>query len=388
MKFTLVSKSLLKKLLSRSLFLLGKIWPSVRLLQSHKSLHECHSYLADLGYPFREYSPSLVNEYLESDILISLIVPVYNAEKYLERLLESVLSQTYKGKFELVLINDGSSDNSQGIIDEYVNRYPNIIRAVKQSNKGISSARNRGIQVSKGKYIGFIDNDDYILPTYLERLSDKITESDFDIIQTGIREENNDGSLISETNKVDASYDKITVASWSNLSGFVWDGVYKRSLFNMATFPDGFWYEDMLSVLLLFQIAKKVAVISDELYVKINHHNNASKVVWNRAKLKSIDQLWLAQQLVDYGIKDLGLCADEILLHSLLYEYGPQLFSRTYGLDYKTRNVIFKCAAIHFNSIQWTAVSKEPFRKEMARALKEENSIKWRLICLSWVLSH
>lgn len=225
----LILNPFVKRLLSRIFFILGRICPNIRILKCCDSIQECHAYFSNLGYPFRVYSPIMLNEQQESDVLISLVIPIYNAEKYLERLLKSIVSQTYNGKYEVVLINDGSVDDSQAIIDEYVGRYPNIFRAFTQSNKGISSARNRGIRESQGKYIGFIDNDDYLLPTYLEKIAKKISESDYDMIQTGVREEKDDGTLISETQKVDAQYKTIDLDSLPNLSGYVWDGVYKKS---------------------------------------------------------------------------------------------------------------------------------------------------------------
>jgi hypothetical protein len=107
---------------------------------------------------------------------ISIIVPVYNNEKHLERCLDSIVNQTYKN-IEIIIVNDGSTDNSQNIIDRYQSKYSNIIKTFKQENKGVSSARKLGIKNSTGKYIGFVDSDDYIDSDMYEKLYNSIKKN-------------------------------------------------------------------------------------------------------------------------------------------------------------------------------------------------------------------
>ena len=112
----------------------------------------------------------------------SIIVPVYNVEKYLAKCIESILNQTNQD-FELLLVNDGTKDNSQKIIDEYVAKYPDKVYGFVKENGGLSDARNYGVERAKGEYIIFIDSDDYVDDELLEKvnvnsviLSDKLTE--------------------------------------------------------------------------------------------------------------------------------------------------------------------------------------------------------------------
>ena len=100
----------------------------------------------------------------------SIIVPVYNVEKYLEKCLESILNQTFKD-FEAIIVNDGSTDNSQEIIDKYVNKDQKIFKSFKKENGGLSDARNFGIERAKGEYIVFLDSDDYIDENLLNTLN-------------------------------------------------------------------------------------------------------------------------------------------------------------------------------------------------------------------------
>ncbi len=111
--------------------------------------------------------------------LISVVVPVYNVEKYLQRCLESVLAQTYKD-IEIILVDDGSTDNSGQICDQYANKDNRII-VIHKPNGGLSDARNAGIEILHGKYVTFIDSDDWIEPSFVEYLHSLITNSNADM---------------------------------------------------------------------------------------------------------------------------------------------------------------------------------------------------------------
>lgn len=124
---------------------------------------------------------------------ISIIVPVYNIESYLPRCISSIMEQSYTN-YELILIDDGSSDKSAKICDEYA-AIDNRIQAVHQSNQGVSEARNHGIRLSRGKYICFIDGDDYIEKTMLESLLSGF-DSEVELTICGFQCEYEDGSLI------------------------------------------------------------------------------------------------------------------------------------------------------------------------------------------------
>ena len=112
---------------------------------------------------------------------VSVIIPVYNSEKYIARCLDSVIEQTYKN-IEIIIINDGSKDKSKEILDEYEKKYPNIIRHIEQENKGVAKTRNYGIKIANGNYITFIDNDDYIDKDYIETFVNVLKENEYDIV--------------------------------------------------------------------------------------------------------------------------------------------------------------------------------------------------------------
>ena len=120
--------------------------------------------------------------------MISIIVPVYKVEKYLDRCIESVLAQTYTD-FELILVDDGSPDNCPAMCDAWAEK-DSRIRVIHKPNGGLSSARNAGLDIMKGEYVTFIDSDDTVLPNYLERLLTALTVNSADVSVCSLKRAN------------------------------------------------------------------------------------------------------------------------------------------------------------------------------------------------------
>ena len=119
---------------------------------------------------------------------ITIIVPVYNSENYIRRCVDSVLRQSFED-FELLLINDGSTDGSLKILREY-EKSDKRIRVINQENMGVAKTRNKGIKLASGKYIMFIDNDDYIENDYINKYYNSIKDTDYDIVIGGYKRKN------------------------------------------------------------------------------------------------------------------------------------------------------------------------------------------------------
>lgn len=143
---------------------------------------------------------------------ISIIVPVYNAEKYIGICIDSILKQTYRN-FELLLINDGSSDNSLEVLNQY-SKKDKRIRVIDQKNMGVAKTRNKGIQLAKGEYLTFIDNDDYIDKDYLEQFM-KVCDTK-DIVIGGYRRVNLEGKMLMKLILDDTDWAKYTfITPWA-----------------------------------------------------------------------------------------------------------------------------------------------------------------------------
>jgi len=167
---------------------------------------------------------------------ISIVVPVYNVEKYLPRCIDSILAQTFTD-FELLLIDDGSTDNSGRICDEYT-KNDNRIRVFHTKNFGVSSARNKGIENAIGKYISFVDSDDEVFNTYLETLYKHIVKCDIVFFQNIWINEDQTRLMISLNNFYSDDHNSIEKEilflihnnTGCNLFGFTWNKIFRASI--------------------------------------------------------------------------------------------------------------------------------------------------------------
>ena len=187
---------------------------------------------------------------------ITVIIPVYNVENYLERCLKSILYNTYTN-LEIICVNDGSTDNTQKVIDSYAANY-NWILAIQQKNEGQSEARNRGIDLAKGKYIVFVDSDDYVAKDYLCRLKKEIKTQDMVCCGAYQVSEDEQQLLNKEISlQLDLSGKNVI------MPGAVWGKIYKRDIiqrYNLR-FKSGVYFEDALFNIEYFAVAESMKTI-------------------------------------------------------------------------------------------------------------------------------
>lgn len=235
------------------------------------------------------------------DELVSIVVPIYNVEKYVGRCIESIIQQTYK-KLEIILVNDGSNDQSYAIITKYAKKDERIVIVNKQ-NGGLSDARNEGIRHSHGEYLVFIDSDDYIHQQYVEVLYSKAKIYQADIVVCeGVRVNNN--KIGNKEKKIEDNY-KTTVCApidamklWYN-SDFknptvAWNKLYNAKLFKNERFDYGKLHEDEFIMHRLFMNANKVVYLWLELYFYYQRRNSItaeSNDVFNLKRLDIIEAL-------------------------------------------------------------------------------------------------
>lgn len=199
---------------------------------------------------------------------LTIVLPVYNVEKYLSKCIDSIIEQTYDD-FELIIINDGSTDNSLIIAEEYA-RNDTRIRIISQENSGLSAARNKGIAVANGDYISFVDSDDTIDLGMYERMMYEIFNNQSDVVVCGHRVLSENREIISEVkhgNHILTGCEATKmILDDSILPSFAWGKVYKRTLFSNILFPCGRIYEDIATTYKLFDIAEKVIIIDEAFY--------------------------------------------------------------------------------------------------------------------------
>lgn len=203
---------------------------------------------------------------------ISIIIPVYNAEKYLDDCIRSLFGQTYN-VWEIVLVDDGSTDGSGDMIDQYADKYKQI-QAVHTENKGPAAARKKGIECAAGEYVMFVDADDWLDSTMLEFSVRKVQDTGADIVCLGHREVDEEGRTKSESSQEFEDLDMTkTVQMMRHLHGtrFIdsgpWAKLIRRSLFENIDFCENVTIgEDYFMVLQLLERAKRVVLCKAVLY--------------------------------------------------------------------------------------------------------------------------
>lgn len=206
--------------------------------------------------------------------IISIIVPIYNAEQYLNRCLDSVLAQDYK-ELEVILVDDGSTDDSPAICDEYAKEYDSI-RVLHIPNGGASLARKKGIEVAKGEYLTFADSDDYIAQTYVSKMYALIEKYGTKISACGVKrvtpneDENEDENVDEYENRL--SFDELMPRFFKYEFWGLCGGLYHRSVFERLTFPKATLAEDYYVKTQMFCRERQMAVTNASLYFYEYHH--------------------------------------------------------------------------------------------------------------------
>jgi len=242
-------------------------------------------------------------------MLLSVIIPVYNVEQYLKACLDAVVAQNYSD-FEVICINDGSTDGSSLILDEYAAKYSNI-SIIHQENKGLSAARNAGMRVAKGDYIFFLDSDDWIESDALKMLADKQNGEDL-LCFNGRRHfedgrtETPDTGIVEERLTGWEYYNKYALVSRKFHFVCTVLRLYRREylLKNNLFFEEGIYHEDNLFTPLACYFAKSVKVIPDILYV---YRIREGSIIQTANVQRLFDLITVANKLSDFFIPISGL---------------------------------------------------------------------------------
>ena len=256
--------------------------------------------------------------------MISVIIPIYNVEKYLKKCIESVINQTYKN-LEIILVNDGSTDNSKNIIDKY-SLIDNRIKIINKKNGGLSDARNAGIEIAKGEYITFLDSDDWIELDMYEKLYKYIKQENADIVQCSYQEVYNEeiyNQKIKAEIKIISGKDSLY-----NLYGehnvktvVVWNKLYKIELFNDIRFPKGKYHEDEFTT---YKVLYKANKIVDCNLPLVYYRQRKGSIMNSKFNIKRLDTLEaFNQRLFFYREKNLielqQITLNKILIYTKLF---------------------------------------------------------------------
>lgn len=226
----------------------------------------------------------------KKELDLSIIIPCYNVEKYVRECIESVLNQKTQFKYEVILINDGSQDDTLNILKKYEDK--NNVVLIDQKNKGFSGARNTGLQYVQGKYLMFVDSDDRLAENAIENLLSVAYKENYEIVEGRYVLFSEENILFEE--QID---EKECIKPIQDLKGYPWAKVIKSSLFQNLIFPEGYWFEDTIMKFLVYSRTKKAIQIHDIVYEY--RKNNFGITITAKKNKKSIDSTWITELMID-----------------------------------------------------------------------------------------
>lgn len=251
--------------------------------------------------------------------LISVIVPVYNVEPYLRRCVDSILRQTYRN-LEILLIDDGSTDGSGTICDEYA-RQDARVRVIHQKNQGQAAARNHGIDQEKGGYLSFVDSDDFIEERMLETLYRDAAEAGVMLAAAGFRKVSDAVAFSAPTEGIGPeimsgkeAIDSLLLSE--EIGDFPWNKLYDRRLFDGVRYPEGYIFEDLGTTYRLVERCPRISFRREALY---NYYQRADSTLNQTKKLRFYENkfdmgysryVWLRERYGDFLENDAALLSN------------------------------------------------------------------------------
>lgn len=307
---------------------------------------------------------------------LTILVPVYNVEKYLQQCLDSVFAQKTDFSYEVIAIDDGSTDGSAEILERFRDR--ENFRLLTQSNRGLSGARNRGLREAMGRYLMFLDSDDFLPENAVQSLLYAAVYRNADIVQGSFRYLDQSGSKILGLEKYE---NKGSVAPNGVLSGMAWGKVFRRELWQQVCFPEGYWFEDTVITSLLTHLASSIATVSDVVYCYRKNDRGITRT--SAGKPKSIDTFYVLRSVLE-ARRTLGLETD-----SAFYEHLMRLMilcvQRTNREPLPVRKSIFTLLQVLLEQERCRAeVHLQKQYDQLENLLIRGDYRRFRLLCTLW----
>ncbi len=310
---------------------------------------------------------------------LSIIIPAYNSENCVGACIKSILNQETNYSYEIIIVNDGSSDNTLNELEKFSSH--NNMTIISQKNKGISASRNKGLEVARGNYIMFVDSDDLLAINAIESLLKKAFEKDIDIVQ------GNNNYVYKGKDKVlekPLSKNTLEVNLKENpdfilkIKGFPWGRVYSRRLWDNVEFPVGFDYEDTVIQFIIFRKANSYCYINQVVYeYTVGMESISTKL---QGSNKSLDTFYIVLYLINISEK-LNIQFDETFYKIILNQLGSLLYIRTKGVDQTIiRNVISEAADL-LRKIERYSPKLKLKDRLLKNAILNENIKRWTACC-------
>lgn len=287
--------------------------------------------------------------------LISVIIPIYKVEKFLDHCIQSILNQTYQN-LEIILVDDGSPDGCGAICDSYASK-DDRIKVIHKENGGLSSARNAGIDICHGDFIYCLDSDDYIAPAMLEILYESMTKADTQLAFCNIQYVDANGTSLTSKDSY-REYD-LPDAVWTPEDFWHYyehigkipcvitsNKLFRRELFSTLRYPIGKLHEDEFVIHYLIADCQKICCVSDRLYFYRQH---STSIMSNRYSIKHLDVVEAFIDRINFFVKrsqpsHAAFCMVDLIAYLNWYNYGvdkndTEAVSRYKALDKKSRKL-------------------------------------------------
>ena len=318
--------------------------------------------------------------------LVSVIIPVYNVEDYLDRCVASVVNQSYE-KIQIILVDDGSPDHCPKMCDTWAEKDERIT-VVHQVNTGLSAARNTGLSIAYGDYVLLLDSDDYIAPFAVEFLLNAVRQTNSDMAICGFVKGSEDNYVFLEDKSGavecidhEVALFRIYSDSMSALKyGAAWSKLYRRSLYEDICYPEGKIFEDIYTTHKLLYRCDRIAVLDIPLFYYFQRPDSIMNASFSMKKLDYLQALVeRAAFFADHGLQALAETAYDELLHALIWEY-----SRTRDVLHSQEGMQYVTGL--FRQVYQKGYASQRYLKETARFLSAFNkNPEW--IILYWKIS-
>ncbi len=303
--------------------------------------------------------------------LVSVVIPVYNSEKYLSKCIESFLNQSYK-EYELIIIDDGSRDASYSIMQQYKDAYPDKIRIFTQDNSGVAITRNRGIEYSKGMYVMFADNDDFVELDYIEKMVSAIVSDNLDMVVCSSRKVDESGEELYQQVLTDDEWSKFRMIT-------PWGRIIRKSFLidNNIKFGDFKLGEDSFFTVTAYNHTNKIKNLSYIGYNWVQHPTSVSNTIQKRGIVSPIPFL---EALIERN-KELKYIPKDLFVYFVVKFVVWNLY---YICDDVDKNELKKYG---YNYFAWLKKVYPDYKKNRQISLLKPKGEEGMIRCLVWLMA-
>lgn len=328
--------------------------------------------------PRPEIDFCMTEQWPAGDLDLTVIVPVYNYRSVLKQCLDSIVNQKTQYRYEMLFVDDGSTDGSADILKLY--ETDERVTIFKQENRGISAARNLALNQARGRYIMFVDCDDFLEPDAVELLLERAYGQDCDIVEGAYYTFSEDVSkrrnyIQKEILLEDADYSVLMT-----YTGYPWAKVYKRELFRQVRFPEKSWFEDTLVKMILFRECGRYSYLAKPVYGYRKYEGNYTETQVKSSR--GLEHYWMLCWMAQLS-EECQIGSNDSLYLALLYHLGTLYRYRMESVEEGIQKAAFVAGAALLASrrTEKTGAGLPFMYRELEKAFQRYDFAWWKLIC-------